>query len=471
MIVCHLRRIFIILFLIVSVFAVKAQQLHFVYLQTENSQPFYVKMNNKVISSSPEGYVILSNLTDSSYQIIIGFPKNEFPEQAFQISVDNKNEGFLVKNFGEKGWGLFNMQTLALLPATNPATTVVADNATVSAVAPVNTGADPFSQMLATVIKDSSLLQNNSPVTRVKDSASQMAAADTAEMQAPLLQDQVAESQEPAAVDQSAVSIQKLLTENDKEGMQMVYVDSNEGSKDTVRVFIPATEIQNPPESFIKPEDSAGVSENSAQAPAAAPDTSFLTITPTVVNHDKDADADTATVANNATETIIGDATTLDTESTQKNDDTLKTENSPTPEKTEEPSATVAMPEETKDPSEVQAGKNEIIVLPKAVTSSNVNSDCKNFATDEDFLKLRKKMAAENSKEDMIKVAKKVFRSTCFSTEQIKNLSYLFLTDEGKYMFFDTAYAFASNSDQYQQLASQLTDAYYINRFNAMIHK
>ena len=53
-----------------------------------------------------------------------------------------------------------------------------------------------------------------------------------------------------------------------------------------------------------------------------------------------------------------------------------------------------------------------------------------------------KKMASENNPEDMIKVAKKYFKVKCYGTEQIKDLSYLFLTDKGKYMFFDAAYPF-----------------------------
>ena len=38
-------------------------------------------------------------------------------------------------------------------------------------------------------------------------------------------------------------------------------------------------------------------------------------------------------------------------------------------------------------------------------------------------------------------------------------------------MFFDAAYPFTSDSDQYNSLKSQLSDEYYINRFKAMIHK
>ncbi len=99
------------------------------------------------------------------------------------------------------------------------------------------------------------------------------------------------------------------------------------------------------------------------------------------------------------------------------------------------------------------------------------NSNCRQYATEEDFLKLRKKMAAENDNDDMIKVAKKVFKSKCFTTKDIKNLSALFLNDEGRYNFFDAAYSYVSDSDVFNTLKDQLTDTYYLNRFKAMIHQ
>ncbi len=138
---------------------------------------------------------------------------------------------------------------------------------------------------------------------------------------------------------------------------------------------------------------------------------------------------------------------------------------------------TVVIPNSSNDTSQDQNTRQSerrearIVLLPKEVTSSKVNSDCKAFATTEDFLKLRKKMASENNAENMIKVARKYFKLKCYGTEQIKDLSYLFLTDEGKYMFFDAAYPFTSDSDKYQTLQSQLTDEYYLTRFKAMIRK
>jgi hypothetical protein len=98
-----------------------------------------------------------------------------------------------------------------------------------------------------------------------------------------------------------------------------------------------------------------------------------------------------------------------------------------------------------------------------------VNSDCVNFATEYDLDKLRVKMIAEVSADDRIAAAKKVFRTKCFTCRQIRALTELFLNDEGKYKFLDTAYPFASDSQEFRNLVSVLKEDYYVKRFNAMI--
>ncbi|HUS00268.1 MAG TPA: hypothetical protein VMY77_00990, partial [Chitinophagaceae bacterium] len=54
---------------------VNAQDTHFIYLQTENKQPFFVKLNNKTLNSYPSGYLIIPNLDDGLYSLVIGFPE------------------------------------------------------------------------------------------------------------------------------------------------------------------------------------------------------------------------------------------------------------------------------------------------------------------------------------------------------------------------------------------------------------
>ena len=105
-------------------------------------------------------------------------------------------------------------------------------------------------------------------------------------------------------------------------------------------------------------------------------------------------------------------------------------------------------------------------VTQKAAVKSN---SCKAVAVEDDFFKLRKRMAAANNDDAMITEAKKTFKTKCFSTTQVRNLSALFLTDESKYKFFDAAYQYVSDLENFSTLQSALKDEYFINRFKAMI--
>src|SRR6266705_1571223 len=98
--------IFVLCFLFAMVaFTTSAQKVYFIYLQSETSQPFVVKMDEKIYSSTASGYLILSKLRDSLYNFSIGFPQNKLPGQNFSIAIRRKDYGYLVKNFAEKGWG------------------------------------------------------------------------------------------------------------------------------------------------------------------------------------------------------------------------------------------------------------------------------------------------------------------------------------------------------------------------------
>ncbi len=98
-----------------------------------------------------------------------------------------------------------------------------------------------------------------------------------------------------------------------------------------------------------------------------------------------------------------------------------------------------------------------------------INSDCRSFAVDADVDKLRIKMLAENNVDDRIMAARKYLKTKCFYTKQIKSLSELFLSDEGRYRFFDASYPFVIDTDNFKELVSLLRDEYFVNRFKAMV--
>jgi len=84
-----------------------------------------------------------------------------------------------------------------------------------------------------------------------------------------------------------------------------------------------------------------------------------------------------------------------------------------------------------------------------------VNSDCHNFATDYDVDKLRVKMLEATKDDDRLLVARKVFRSKCFSTKQIRALSEVFTSDAQKFKFLEAAYPFVSD-EHFPELSNLL---------------
>lgn len=146
----------------------------------------------------------------------------------------------------------------------------------------------------------------------------------------------------------------------------------------------------------------------------------------------------------------------------KKPDVVVEAQQEATPVVTEKKTALQTLPEEKKAVQEIPKEQTQ----PRAAIP---NSDCTALASEDDFMKLRKKMAAENNDDDMVTVARKSFKTKCFTVAQIKNLSVLFLNDKGKYQFFDAAYPFVSDSYNFITLQSLLSDEYYVNRFKAML--
>ena len=90
---------------------------HFIYIQTENKQPFYVKLKERLYSSSAQGYLVVPKLPEGEYNITIGFPKNEFPPKQLNITVGKNDEGYLYRQTVNKEWALYNLYTMQMVTA------------------------------------------------------------------------------------------------------------------------------------------------------------------------------------------------------------------------------------------------------------------------------------------------------------------------------------------------------------------
>lgn len=157
-----MKRILLVFALAAMALSASSQKVYFMYLQSEPAQPFFVKMNGKVYSSSVSGYLILPKLFDTTYSFNLGFIQIKVPEQSFTVRMAQKDHGFLVKDFGEKGWGLFDLQSLAIQYSST--FQVKTDNSNLQN----NKEVSPFTDLLAKATGDPSL-RENPPAPKVEE--------------------------------------------------------------------------------------------------------------------------------------------------------------------------------------------------------------------------------------------------------------------------------------------------------------
>ena len=192
---------------------------------------------------------------------------------------------------------MFNMETLALISGDRDTSSMMVVSSTKDA--------NPFTKMLANVVKDSTILQNHEVVIEnpakgldtakainevagnpVSTSLDTTAIANNVTSSAPPSPDEDSEtatstvSTTTSAADSSSVA--KLLSKRDKDGLQMVYADTNGNKSDTVKVFIPAENNQTASESEATNKDNFDFTQSNNGSNTTV-DTSQLTITPTII--------------------------------------------------------------------------------------------------------------------------------------------------------------------------------------------
>lgn len=451
-----MRKLLVLIFFFWSYTSVSAQKVYFIYLESDNGLPFYVRTTDKVYSSSSAGYLILSNLADSNYTLFIGFPSTRSKETKFMVPMQGADHGFSIKQM-DGSLNLFDLQNLNSLKPTQ-------DQANNNVI--YESRSDAFTRLLSKASDDSSLLsvpifvktepskkelkekavavkevkpnveeptakptEVKSKPEEIKQTNTEIASVDTTSKKTDSVEakpenaivevekkadktkeepaaerientggDSLAEIQSTEAYKKSV--IKKHSESSTSEGFGLVYLDKNEALVDTIRLIIPNPKI-------IFSEDDT---------------------------------------AKQAAETAV------ETKKESLPVDSSKTENTKTDSPTSKDNVSVSAPNP---------------LASAATTPQKIK--CDNQATDNDFFKLRRNMASKPTDEAMVEEAKKFFKNKCYTTEQIKNLGALFLTSAGKYLFFDAAYMRVSDQEQFASLKSEIKDEYYLRRFKALI--
>jgi hypothetical protein len=437
-----LFKLFVFLFFAST--SLNAQKVYFIYLQTDNQQPFYARIGDKIYNSTTAGYLILSNLRDSVYSVNIGIQGSEVADQPYSVTVNKKDQGFLIKNFGDKGWGLFNLTSMAtIMPQSKPANSA-------QTVKTEKREDNAFTNLLAKAADDSTI-KEKPVIEKPVEKKAEATALNTEKKE---------EVKEIVPSSQSEIKNGIPSSQGEiKNGIIVAPVVIKDDSKIDAQESKNAAKMKEDSIAAAKVKEDELLKQEELRKQDSIEKSKMQTTT--------EGEYKRSVVklkSESSTTTGIG-LVFLDILSDQVTD-TIRILIQPD---TKKATPVQSNPEEKKflDIPPVDSAAVEKEVTQKATVKGN---NCKAVAVEDDFFKLRKKMAAQNNDDAMISEAKKSFKTRCFSTTQVRNLSALFLTDESKYKFFDAAYQYVSDLENFSTLQSALKDEYFINRFKAMIH-
>lgn len=389
-----------------------SQSTHFIYIQADEKQAFYVKIKEKVFSSSDLGYLTVPHLSEGFQKFTLGFPKNLWHSINYNIEIADKDLGFQLKKVDADTWALYDIQTSELVSpdeANQPQTEILQENT------------DDFSNILAEVSNTPSIKQkkkntdSDDVLAKANEAAKIEIAANNPEVTTTVSRDEVIKNSEAVIAQpeqkneektdvkmeqkSESVYVPSYITKEfsylDSTGRSLTYTVQDGEKKETVILFIP-----------YKAEKPKGRKKSVAQV--------------------------------KKTEAV-------------NQEEPIKTE------------AAVSVAENS---NQAQVPLNTEEIKP---AESN-NKSCLQLAGDNDFISLRRMMTQEDTEEKMLATAQKVFTSKCFSTEQVKNLAVLILKDDNRLIFLQITYEHLSDIQNFSSLVSLLSDEKNISKFKEIQH-
>ena len=415
----------ILLFLVMSAIRLTAQDKQVIYIENETRQPFYVQMNGQVYSSTTSGYIILAQLVKGRYNFVIGFPHDLYPEQAFTVKIDNYDKELTLKKINEKSFALVDMIDSVMLMAGNLQDTEILVQ--VKPVAPAIKKDSIVAFTEPVVVKDTALVINTGVQSAAaKDSS---VAAAIVNQTALIIKDSTAVTPVVVNQNQTAEVVKDTLTPVNP--LFVTEVPAQKINTDTVKKESPVENVK--PVVAETAEINVPVQNN--------PPAKNTTVSKAFEK-----------VSNTGTDLIYVD------KSGSKFD-----------------TVAIYIPTNTKaavKPMVKSAAPAVVVPVQSNINPIKTNAvTLKPAATNDDFLKTRLDMAAATNEEDMLKAAKISFKTKSYTTEQVKNLGFLFLTEKGKLRFFEMAKPVISDISQFSTLGNQFTQPELIAKFSSLNQK
>jgi hypothetical protein len=516
-------------FLLMSLRMTAQDQQYYLYIQSERSQPFYVRFDGKVLSSSDKGYLILSKLPAGTASMRIGFAKGEIPEHLYKVKVGGpSDQGYLLK-----ADGLYNIISYATIrpvkngdvaeaePASKltgtppePVAAAVAVQETPAPVEPAPAPAgEPQKAMMDSMQKDlAAAFPNNdggitvSPGTRpVKQPSKFSDALDKVvkddRPEEPLVDPNAGTGMTLAPKADSAAARQpeerkgrKKRRDRDPltvEEQQILADVMAEEQKSSEPAAAPATEVPAvaaaPAEETPAPVEETPVPEKKAKKKKKAnPDE------PSFIDFQDGSKAAATTAAAAVAEPVavaVEEPVKTSKKKKRKSEEVAESQHNVLTDSTgyAVTDLSIDRPRESKKDrkkKKQEAGEGGEVAVPvvaaadvpaPAVDNKSslkmINSDCGKVMDDDTFRKVLRKYVAGKDDDGMIDAFKKQTKGYCLETSQIKTLVQLLGTDDSRYRLLDSAYPKAYDSEKFASLENTLSDSYFKGRFRAMLHR
>jgi len=232
----------------------KSQQTHFIYIQSEDKQPFYLRLKEKIISSSESGYLIAPKLEQGQLNFTLGFPKNAWPSSSYSLEIENKDLGFQLKKVDDLTWALYNIQTSDLLSpvevnkvsnqiietSTDEFTNILAEVSNTPSVKQKKINTDNNSAYLAPTIDSSALAKDNSALVKI-NITNDSSAAEIIGVREPVQAKSVVvneKKEKKSKVKSESGNVKQDFSFLDSTGRSLTYTIKDGDKEDHVVVFI-----------------------------------------------------------------------------------------------------------------------------------------------------------------------------------------------------------------------------------------
>ena len=450
-------------------YAQDADNNHFIYIQAKAKQPFYVILNKKVYSSSSIGYLIIPKLKDGSYDLRIGFPQQQAPEQNFTCKVDGADAGYSLEK-GENGQlGLLNLQTKKFIASSSQTTledqyAVKSPKSEASAVQnEAQESNNAFSEMLSDATGDPSLAtlpKATGPAkvtpktsTQVEDFGIDPQADSKAIAAAAPVEEQLVPATMVPADESKTYGVIKSGQGSSKAGTEMTFVMFNSNSTDTIKILVPRSEETKDEERTTGIAPTPITKKQSLALFTNTEEDSF--------NVDQKAERQRQRAEKREEKKFVDLGNS--SENTSKEEEILGGVNNPFYDKSKADNQANVKAVATENK---KRGDLETEVEGAGIANSAIQCDP---ISEKDFQKMQKKMIGRNNDNDMIEIVDKYIDGKCLTTSQVKTLGGLFLSDAGRFALFNDTYSHVTDKQNFPTLESQLLDSYFKKRFQQIL--